>query len=146
MISIAASSGADLLGSLGAGGVAFVLTLVLILGTRPKSAHTLPKNVALVVGLAAGTAWMGAGQVWGMPNDLVLTGLSALGIGSGGGQFGEIGMGAIALGLAVIAYLVRLQSRTAGITGVVMASVFSLAGGAWAAAALTVGQFTGQFT
>lgn len=127
----AADTGTRMLGSIGLGGLALILTVVLILGTRKKSKHTLPKAAALTVGLFAGVAFMGAGQVWDVPDDLVLTALGAAGVGSADGPLGQVGMGAISLVCLAFAYWVDLKPLTAGVLGITMASVFTNAGGAW---------------
>ncbi|MFF7365638.1 hypothetical protein [Streptomyces sp. NPDC008125] len=138
----AASGSATFLGGLGTGGLALVLTVALILGTRKKGGETtFPKGLALTLGLAAGTVWMGAGIVWGMPDDMVTTALQAVGVGKVDGPLGNVQMRAIALVLVVVAYLVKLKPRAAGVTGIIMASVFSAAGGAWTIIATTVGEF-----
>lgn len=129
------------LGGLGTGGLALVLTAVLVLGTRSKSKATFKQSMALFIGLAAGTVWAGAGQVWGMPNDLILSGLKSAGVGGTGGPLGTVGMPAIALVLVAVAYMMTLKPRAAGVTGVVMATVFASAGGGWSMLATTIGGF-----
>ena len=142
MITLAAAgTGTRMLGSIGLGGLALVLTVVLILGTRSKSEHTLSKGVALTVGLFAGMAFMGAGQVWDVPDDLVLTALSAAGVGAADGPLGAVGMGAISLVCLAIAFYVRLQPRAAGVLGIAMASVFTNAGGMWTMLAQAIADF-----
>ncbi|ESU46488.1 hypothetical protein K7395_24815 [Streptomyces filamentosus] len=142
---LAADGGATtFFAGLGTGGVALVLTVALVLGTRKKGAGaetTFSKGLALTLGLAAGVVWAGAGIVWGMPDDVVLSALQALGVGRADGPLGNVQMPAIAWVLVLIAYLVKLKPRSAGVTGVIMASVFSVAGGAWAIVATTIGGF-----
>ncbi|RDG37937.1 hypothetical protein [Streptomyces corynorhini] len=137
---LAADGGATFLGGLGTGGLALVLTVLLVLGTRSSSEHTFSKGMALFVGLAAGIVWAGAGQVWGMPNDLVLSGLASAGVGTNG-PLGTVGFPAIAIVLVVIVYMMKLKPRASGVTGVLMATVFAAAGGGWAMVAGTVGSF-----
>jgi hypothetical protein len=138
----ASATSTQLLGSIGLGGLALVLALSLVLGTRERSEHQFGKGLSLTVGLAAGIAFMGAGQVWDLPDDLALTALDAAGVGSGAGPFGDVGMGAISILTVLVAYLVRLKPRSAGVLGIAMASVFTNAGGAWAMATKAVADFT----
>lgn len=139
---LAAGTGATFLGGLGTGGLALVLTVALVLGTRKKKAAvTFGRGLALFLGLAAGVVWAGAGQVWGMPNDVVLSALQSAGVGRSGGPLGNVGMPAIAAVLVLIAYMIKLEPRAAGVTGIVMATTFASAGGAWAIVATTVGGF-----
>lgn len=139
---LAAGTGATFFGGLGTGGLALVLTVALVLGTRKKNAEvTYSKGLALFLGLAAGVVWAGAGQVWGMPDDVVLSALQSAGVGRANGPLGNVGMPAIALVLVLIAYMMKLKPRTAGVTGVIMATTFASAGGAWAIVASTVGGF-----
>jgi hypothetical protein len=139
---IAASRSSELLGSLGAGGLALVLTTVLILGTRDGSKHTLKPAVACVIGLCAGTVWMSAGQLWGLPDDMVMGALTAI---TETKVMGDVGTGAIALVLVAVVYLVQLKARAAGVTGAVMASVFAIAGGGWAMVSSSIGQMFAEF-
>ncbi|MET9414125.1 hypothetical protein ABZY03_08025 [Streptomyces klenkii] len=137
----AASTGAEFLGGLGTGGLATVLTTALILGTRDKSAHTFSKGQAVTCGLAAGTVYTAAGHTWGVPDDLTLNALQALHVGTGTGPLGDIQPGAVALVLVIVAYLVKLKPRAAGVNGLVMATVFTHAGGPWAMLASGIGDF-----
>lgn len=137
----AAAIGTRMLGSIGLGGLALVLTTVLILGTRKKTAHEFSKGQAIACGLFAGMAFMGAGQVWDVPDDMVLTALSAAGVGRSDGPLGAVGMGAISILCVIAAYLVRLKPRAAGVLGLAMASVFTNAGGMWAMATKAVADF-----
>ncbi|MEV0778882.1 hypothetical protein [Streptomyces sp. NPDC050428] len=132
------------LGGLGTGGLALVLTVLLVLGTKQKGVEAerrLSKMQALVVGLAAGTVWTAAGQVWGMPNAFVLDALSALGVGKTNSPLGDVQMPAVAVVLAIIVYIIKLDPRTSGVTGVIMASVFASAGGGWTMVSGWVGDF-----
>lgn len=139
---LAASGSASFFGGLGTGGIALVLTVLLVLGTRNKNTETtFSKGQALTIGLAAGVVWAGAGIVWGMPNDVVLQGLQSFGVGRGDGPLGNVQMPAVAWVLVIIAYIVKLAPRTAGVTGIIMATTFSAAGGAWAIVATSIGTF-----
>ncbi|MFI2078483.1 hypothetical protein [Streptomyces triculaminicus] len=137
----AAGTGAQVLGTLGTGGIALALATTLVLGTRDKSEHGLNKGQAVTCGLAAGTTFTAAGHIWEMPNDLTLGALHALKIGEGSGPLGDVQPGAVALVLVLIAYLVRLKPRAAGVNGLAMATVFANAGGGWAIVAAGIGDF-----
>ncbi|MFJ3587514.1 hypothetical protein ACIQUY_29340 [Streptomyces sp. NPDC090231] len=139
---LAASGSASFFGGLGTGGIALVLTVLLVLGTRKKDTETtFSKGQALTIGLAAGVVWAGAGIVWGMPNDVVLQGLQSLGVGRADGPLGNVQMPAIAWVLVIVAYIVKLAPRAAGVTGIIMATTFAAAGGGWAIVATSVGTF-----
>ena len=138
---LAADTSTRMIGSIGLGGLALILTATLILGTRKKTAHELSKGQAIVTGLFAGMAFMGAGQVWDVPDDLVLTALEAAGVGRADGPLGMVGMGAISILCIIIAGMVKLKPRAAGVLGIVMASVFTNAGGMWAMGTKAIADF-----
>lgn len=127
-----AATGSQMLGSIGLGGAALLLVTALILTTKANARHRANQTVAMCLGIAAGMAFMGAGQVWDVPNDLVLTGLDAAGVGAANGPLGEVGMGAVSGLCVLIAWLSPLKPRTAGVLGIAMASIFTNAGGVWA--------------
>ncbi|MEU1372997.1 hypothetical protein ABZ442_04945 [Streptomyces triculaminicus] len=137
----AAGTGAEFLGGLGTGGVAAVLTTALILGTRDKSEHQFSKGQAVTCGLAAGTVYTAAGHAWGVPDDITLDALHALHVGDGTGPLGDVQPGAVALVLVLVAYLVKLKPRAAGVNGLVMSTVFANAGGPWALIATGISDF-----
>ncbi|MEV5138449.1 hypothetical protein AB0K71_05825 [Streptomyces syringium] len=139
-ITLAASTGANFIGGLGAGGTALVLTTILVQGTKKDGIrHGLNQNQAVTVGLADGTVLAGAGQVWGVPDDIVLGVLDAVGVGTSGGPLGTITMPAVALTLVAFVYIKKLKPRTAGVNGLIMASVFANAGGGWAMISRAIG-------
>lgn len=139
---LAAGTGAAILGGIGTGGIALVLFTALVLGTRSKGAKvTLKQGVALFLGLATGTVLVGAGTIGGLPDDLTKGAMDAAKIGTGGGPLGDVQPGAIAIVLVLIAYMVNLKPRTAGVTGIIMSTVFATAGGAWAMTAAAIGDF-----
>lgn len=140
-----AGTGTQLLGSIGLGGLALIGVTALILSTKQGSEHQASKGVALAIGLASGTVWIGAGQVWGLPGDLTLSALRAAGVDTGTGPFGDVGMGAIAICSVLVVYLLRLKPRTAGVLGVAMASVFATAGGGWTMVSKAIGDLAMQF-
>lgn len=138
-------TGTQLLGSIGLGGLALIGVTALILSTKQGSAHQASKAVALTIGLASGTVWIGAGQIWGLPGDLTLSALHAAGVDTGTGPFGDVGMGAIAICSVLVVYLLRLTPRTAGVLGVAMATIFATAGGGWSMLTKAIADFAMQF-
>ncbi|MFT2014612.1 hypothetical protein ACMA1D_02005 [Streptomyces sp. 796.1] len=145
-VNLAADTGANALGGLGSGGAALVLTAILIAGTKDKGTdHALSKNGAVTVGLGAGTAAAGAGQMWGMPSDIVLSVLTSAGVGSGDGSLGDVTMPAVSLVSVLLTYILKLKPRTAGVTGWAMAVIFAQSGGAWAEISTTIGEMIAQW-
>lgn len=129
-MTLAASPGAAALGSIGLGGLALILAVWFWLGTRKKAKNPLSSNPALSLGLIAGTVWMSAGQIWGVPNDLVARAVLST---QKTHELGNIGLGAITIVLVIVAYCINFRPRAAGYVGIIMATTFSLTGGLWAA-------------
>lgn len=132
----APSTGGQILGTIGVGGLGLVLLLVFILATREKSKHKLSQGQALTVCLVAGVVWMSAGQIWGLPDDLLSKAIAAT---QKTDALGDVGLGAVSIALVVIAYLVDMRARLAGYLGIAMASTFAQTGGAWAMLTGTIG-------
>jgi hypothetical protein len=132
----------NVLGAIGAGGLALILWTALILGTREQAEHTLSKKAAIFCGVFAGTAAMGAGQIWGLPDDLILGILTAI---TGNRAMADVGTGAICVTILVVAYLLPMKARAAGVLGLFLASALAVAGGAWAQVSGSVGDLFGQF-
>jgi hypothetical protein len=130
-------------GHLGAGGIAAVALIALILGTRKGAKHGLKPMAALIWGFIGMTIWIGAGGVWAVPADLLRQALAQAGVGGGLGPLGSVGMGAIALIICLICWFVDLKARAATVMGIVMAVVFAAAGGVWGVPVLLVSQITG---
>lgn len=128
----APDTGAAVFGSIGAGGLALALTVLLVLGCRGRGKIRLETGKAKLVGFAAGTAYMAAGAVWANPEKFTQQSLAGLGVGQSGGPFGTIGMGAIALLLLIIMYFAPLKPGRAGILCILAAIVWATAGGLWA--------------
>ncbi len=96
----AAPTGIDhILGSLGTGGLALVLTVALILGVRGHGKHRLSHVQAGVIGFLAGTLYLSAGQIWAFAGNL--TDSLATTVAGPGGPFGDVGLGAAALVLTL---------------------------------------------
>ncbi|MFD3517728.1 hypothetical protein [Streptomyces sp. NPDC058657] len=138
---LAAGPGATVIGSLGTGGIALVLFTALVLGTSKKSKIKMSQTVALTLALCTGTMLIAAGQIWGIPHNFTKGALDAAKIGTGSGPLGDVQPGAIAIVLVLIAYMVTLSPRASAVTGIVMATVFGGAGGAWAMICVSIGDF-----
>jgi len=139
--------GGKILGSIGAGGIALVLTLILWIGIRdPKGGgggapkgdgggggkksrirKRLTSDQAQWTGVAAGTFYMVAGSIWVVGENLSDAFASVF----TGGGFGTAGMGAVSLLLASVMYFRELAPGKAAITGIIAAGVWAQAGGIW---------------
>ncbi|WP_217231338.1 hypothetical protein [Streptomyces anulatus] len=126
----APSAGTQLLGSVGAGGAALVMTVILILGIRGKGKIHLTHDSAVITGFIAGQLYAMAGGVWTAPGNMS-DGL-AQAVQQGFGSGGNVGMGAIALCMGVIAYGSRLKPFPASVLGILTAPIFAAAGASFA--------------
>ena len=138
--------GGKILGTIGAGGIALVLTLILWIGIRdPKGGGGGPKgdgggggkksrirkrltsDQAQWTGVAAGTFYMVAGSIWVVGENLSDAFASVF----TGGGFGTAGLGAVSLLLASLMYFRELSPGKAAVTGIIAAGVWAQAGGIW---------------
>lgn len=139
--------GGRILGSVGAGGIALALTVILLAGIRePKGAPAsagpggaggggkkgrirkrLTSDQAQWTGIAAGTFYMVAGSIWTVGKNLSDAFASVF----TGGGFGSAGMGAVALLLAALMYFREMAPGKAACTGILAAGVWAQAGGIW---------------
>ncbi|NUS83685.1 MAG: hypothetical protein HOY75_13295 [Streptomyces sp.] len=137
--------GGKILGSIGAGGIALALTLILWVGIRePKGGgggkdgsggggkksrirKRLTSDQAQWTGVAAGTFYMVAGSIWVVGKNLSDAFASVF----TGGGFGTAGMGAVSLLLASLMYFRELSPGKAAFTGIIAAGVWAQAGGIW---------------
>ncbi|WP_262058542.1 hypothetical protein [Streptomyces sp. STR69] len=137
--------GGKILGTVGAGGIATVLTLILWVGIRePKGGggdgpggkgggkksrirKRLTSDQAQWTGVVAGTLYMVAGSIWVVGKNLSDAFASVF----TNGGFGTAGLGAVSLLLASIMYFRELSPGKAAITGIVAAGVWAQAGGIW---------------
>ncbi len=140
--------GGKILGTVGAGGIATALTVVLVAGIRePKGAPAaagpggtgggggkksrirkrLTSDQAQWTGVAAGTLYMTAGSIWTIGRNVsdAFAGMFT------NGGFGTAGMGAVSLILASVMYFRELAPGKAALTGIVAAGVWAQAGGIW---------------
>jgi hypothetical protein len=138
--------GGKILGSVGAGAIATVLTAILWLGIRdPKGGgggdgpggkgggkksrirKRLTSDQAQWTGVAAGTFYMVAGSIWVVGKQLSNAFASVF----TNGGFGAAGLGGVSLLLASIMYFRELSPGKAAVTGIVAAGVWAQAGGIW---------------
>ena len=139
--------GGKILGSVGAGAIATVLTLILWVGIRdPKGGGGAPKveggggggkksrirkrltsDQAQWTGVAAGTFYMVAGSIWVVGKQLSDAFSSVF----TNGGFGAAGLGGVSLLLASIMYFRELSPGKAAVTGIIAAGVWAQAGGVW---------------
>lgn len=131
----APSAGGAVFGAVGAGGISLVLAVFLVLGVHGKGKVKLKENPALVFAFLAGTAFHAAGAIWAHPERIVTQGLGGLGVGTGGGPFGDVRIGAICLLLLVLILAAPLTPAFAAGLSLIAAFVFPLAGDStiWAA-------------
>ncbi|MFF4834083.1 hypothetical protein [Streptomyces sp. NPDC001315] len=143
--------GGRILGSVGAGAIATVLTLILWIGIRePKGSgggsggkdgagggggggkksrirKRLTSDQAQWTGVAAGTFYMVAGSIWTVGENLSTAFASVF----TNGGFGAAGMGGVSLLLAALMYFRELAPGKAALTGIIAAGVWAQAGGIW---------------
>jgi hypothetical protein len=137
--------GGKILGTVGAGAIATVLTLILWTGIRePKGGgggkdggggagkksrirRRLTSDQAQWTGVAAGTFYMGAGSIWTVGKDLSNAFASVF----TNGGFGAAGLGGVSLGFAALMYFRQLAPGKAAVTGILAAGVWAQAGGIW---------------
>ena len=136
--------GGRILGTVGAGGIATALTVILVAGIREPKGGGGPKgeggggkkgrirkrltsDQAQWTGVAAGTFYMGAGSIWTIGENVsdAFAGMFT------NGGFGAAGMGAVSLILAALMYFRELAPGKAALTGIVAAGVWAQAGGIW---------------
>jgi hypothetical protein len=137
--------GGRILGTVGAGGIATALTVILFAGIRePKGGggdgpggkgggkksrirKRLTSDQAQWTGVAAGTLYMTAGSIWTIGKNVS----DAFATVFTGGGFGTAGLGAVSLGLAALMYFRELAPGKAAFTGILAAGVWAQAGGIW---------------
>lgn len=126
--------GGQILGSIGAGGAAFAVTVLLVVGVRGKNKIRFDADQAVMVGLIAGTLYVTAASIWSTPGDISL----ALAQSIQGGISGGAGMGAIALVMVIVVYGIKLKPRTSALFGIAAPPIWGAAGGIWGIASTTL--------
>ncbi|MGK5500510.1 hypothetical protein [Streptomyces sp. URMC 125] len=127
------SVGDKIVGSVGMGGLATALTVGMVAGIKePKGGkgkirRKLDSTQASVLGVAAGTCYMGAGSIWTVGEGLA-DGFASV---FTNGGFGHAGLGAVSLVLAAVMYFREARPGAAAFTGVLAAGVWAQAGGIW---------------
>ncbi|MGW1306503.1 hypothetical protein ACWD5R_43685 [Streptomyces sp. NPDC002514] len=125
------SVGDKIVGSVGMGGLATALTVGMVAGIKePKKGkirRKLESNQAAVLGVAAGTCYMGAGSIWTVGESLS-SGFAQI---FTNGGFGTAGMGAVSLLLGAVLYFREPRPGGAAFLGVLTAGVWAQAGGIW---------------
>ena len=124
---LAAPDGAAF-GALGAGGLALALTVLLVLGVKGEGKVKLKDNPAMICGFVASTAFSAAGAIWTRPEQITSQGLTGLGVGTGSGPFGNVGIGAVSLILLFIMLCWKLTPLRGAILGVLAGIVWPAAG------------------
>lgn len=105
----APSSGSSIFGFIGSGGLAVILTVLLVFGVIGKGKVKLTTGRAGFVAFLAGSAYTAAGEIWSHAEQFVQQGWAGLGVGTGGGAFGEIGIGAASLVLLILMLVAPLN-------------------------------------
>ena len=131
----APSSTGAIFGALGSGGIALCLTALLVLGVMGKGKIKFAVRGSLVTAFLAGTAYVAAGKLWANPGKITEQGLTGLGVGTGNGPFGDVGIGAVALLLLIIMLAAPLNPVSAAVVAMIASFVWPAAGdgSVWAA-------------
>jgi hypothetical protein len=122
-------------GVLGNGGIAICATALLVFGVMGKGKIKFEVRGSLITAFLAGTAYVAAGKIWADPGRITEQGLTGLGVGSGDGPFGDVGIGAVALLLLIIMIAAPLNPASAAAVGMIASFVWPAAGdgSVWAA-------------
>lgn len=115
-------------GALGAGGLSLALTVLLVFGVKGKGKVKLKDNPAMIFGFLATTAFASAGKIWANPERIASQGLTGLGVGTGGGPFGNVGMGAVALVLLILMLTWEMTPLRGAILGLIAGIIWPAAG------------------
>ncbi|WP_432247695.1 hypothetical protein ACRAR1_07040 [Streptomyces sanyensis] len=127
-VTVAAPGGA-VFGAIGAGGLALVFAVMLVLGIQGKGRIRLTASPACYLAFTAATAFSAAGQMWSSPEQVVGQGLMGLGVGQGpNGPFGNVGIGAVCLLIVVVFLFASLSPLLGATLGLIAGFVFPAAG------------------
>lgn len=128
MFVAAPSNSGAVFGVLGSGGIALASTVFLVLGILGKGKVKLGPRGAGIVAFLAGTAYIAAGQIWDNPGRITEQGLTGLGVGTGSGPFGSVGIGAVSLILLIIMITAPLTPFGSAVVCMIAAFVWPAAG------------------
>lgn len=127
-VTLAAPDGA-LFGTLGAGGIAVVLAVMLVLGVLGNGRLKLGATGATVIGFLSATGFSAAGKLWAHPERFVGQGLTGLGVGQGAdGPFGDVEIAAVALLLLVLMLFARITPLFGAVLGVLAGIIWPAVG------------------
>ncbi|MFJ2007023.1 hypothetical protein [Streptomyces chartreusis] len=131
----APDSAGAIFGVVGSGGIALCLTALLVFGLINGGRITFKVRGSLITSFLAGTAYVAAGKIWANPGKITEQGLTGLGVGTGTGPFGDVGIGAVATLLFIIIIAAPLTPIQAAAVGMIAAFVWPAAGDGsiWAA-------------
>ncbi|MGE7437967.1 hypothetical protein [Kitasatospora sp. NPDC001175] len=132
----------QILGSLGTGGAALGATTYLILGCRSKGRIKLSDDAASITGFVAGTLYASAASFWTAPK--TITDSVVASVSGADGPFGNVGLGAVAVVLSLLAYGTAWGKGKKAALGVAGATVFAEAGGIWGIAPVLVTSVVGK--
>lgn len=124
----APSAGGAVFGAVGAGGISLALAVFLYFGVKGKGKVRLNENPAMVFAFLAGTAFSAAGAIWAHPERITQQGLTGLGVGTGSGIFGAVGIGAVCLVLLALILTAPLTPGRGAWLALISAFVFPAAG------------------
>lgn len=125
---LAAETGGAVFGALGTGGIALAATVFLVLGVRGQGRVKLKDNPALISAFIAGTAFTAAGDIWLNPSKITAQGLTGIGVGTGGGPFGDIGLGAVGLILLIVMLTAKMTPLFGAALGLIASFVWPATG------------------
>lgn len=125
---LAASADGAAFGALGAGGLALAAATLLVFGVKGQGKVRLRENPAMICAFVAGTAFTAAGHIWANPERIVTQGLTGLGVGTDNGVFGSVGIGAVALILAILMLTWKLTPLRGAILALIAAVVWPATG------------------
>ncbi|MEV3995792.1 hypothetical protein AB0K62_08880 [Streptomyces halstedii] len=124
----APNSAGSFFGSVGAGGLAICLTVLLIFGVIGKGKIKLNTFRAGLVALLAGSSYAAAGKIWSHAEAVVQQGWTGLGVGGGEGAFGVIGIGAASTLLVILMLVAPLNPVRAAALCLIAAFTWPAAG------------------
>lgn len=123
-----AGATAGALGAVGTGGLALCLTALLVFGVKGKGKLALKDNPATICGFLATTSFAAAGKIWANPERIASQGLTGLGVGTGDGPFGNVGLGAVATLLLILILCWEMNPLRGAVLGMIAGIIWPAAG------------------